>query len=1360
MYYNKFKYQSGGRAEFLERSFTKLVKSGLVGNMTFRNFAGLPPTEQQKLIGKLSNSNINQYRYGGRYKAQLSAFTDQNSNNYPNAFQQTNNSNLQNMNVTGKGSSNSNINSWGKNANVKSGLVGLGGAGAQVLGSKIAGDAKADTGQAFAGNIIGGIGEGVSAGAAFGPIGAAVGAGLGVIKSTVNSVNAKNQYLDSIAATQKPTKVGQLKSSYNPQISTLQCGGKIKYQMGGAVSNDCVCIKNCNDTTTQNKKGINFYDTLINNIPTILQGASLLGGTRKSGIIDSVGGIESSAGEGAAPTIDSGGGAGMESPGAMKHGGTLRYNGSAQMESAYAKHRGTLNDNEYSFTGKGVLNTDSQGVKRAGYQVGGNTEMREYPTFKGKQLQYKFFNELKYGGDFEPEYELQDGGEANVEVESGEAIMADPRGLTLHGGAWSENESPVGMMVKGAEHGEKNAAGTEGIPVSFNDKSANPDGAFVYSKYLTTDGKLAKGKGDTPRDSVAGKVKPLLKYAEKLTKEKMNDKYYNNPVAMQAIQEEMQYLKDRAMEGKFMHGLNKMLTKKDRNFNEIMDYIVSNNPNSEAQTVEGVGGVEQMNALANNPNVPPMNPQDDPNAQLLEQTKNETLIGMQQDKQLNSEPNMMRKNGGQLPQGILESRMRASGASQNEIDRYLQENYKKGGWIQDATESMKEKGTEGVCTGSKFGGPTCPPGSKRYTLAKTFKKMAKNRQEGGYMDDYYDDDYDEIEDEYIYRNGGYTESDHYGYKPTGGLTPEGYYVGGYIDKMVYEDGGHVGYKPTSYTEAPEGYYIGGYEDRMAYGYGGKYLQDGGMMRKKMQMSDPLVPTNLPITPVNTWDLDDNQQFDVPNYLNYRNNLRKNQGFKPLDWNKRPTDPKEQLDWDNELKNLKEQLDQEKEFNKDPANRKRPSPFRQSLEMMRECPDYNCPEMMKIGGYMNRYRSGGTMIPTYQNAWRNRQYSQPVNEDYYGETSHITADKTTPYRMGGMMADGPCPKGFIQVGNDCFPDPNVYNKVDNTYSDQNRQSDMFSKAMEKRFSFQAPEEKYTNALTIPQGRTNTMNPGDTIPIKKNNYTYFPDQEAFGKVPYHMTNPPVKGVIPTSQYIKDYSPYKTPYEMGGNIGYSRNQSLYGGMINTQTSPFWGGYRTKGQEGMEMEQPQPQGDPQLAQARQAMLQGAGQPQGPVADPMMEDMLMQQMEQGAMPSQGGQQMQQPQPAENPIMMLAQALPDWFKTSESQGGLGIFTQPAVAQLRKAGFSDREIATFNPNQVDPNSPIVQFLAQEASSSQGAQGMQPEMMQPEMQQMRRGGSMKHLKKGEYVKFQMGGTVYEGKVKYYDPYTGNFELDDNY
>lgn len=49
-------------------------------------------------------------------------------------------------------------------------------------------------------------------------------------------------------------------------------------------------------------------------------------------------------------------------------------------------------------------------------------------------------------------------------------------------------------------------------------------------------------------------------------------------------------------------------------------------------------------------------------------------------------------------------------------------------WIQKATKAIKKKGTEGVCTGSKFGSSSCPPGSKRYNLAKVFKGMAKKRK--------------------------------------------------------------------------------------------------------------------------------------------------------------------------------------------------------------------------------------------------------------------------------------------------------------------------------------------------------------------------------------------------------------------------------------------------------------------------------------------------------------------------------------------------------------------------------------------------------------------------------------------------------
>ena len=46
-------------------------------------------------------------------------------------------------------------------------------------------------------------------------------------------------------------------------------------------------------------------------------------------------------------------------------------------------------------------------------------------------------------------------------------------------------------------------------------------------------------------------------------------------------------------------------------------------------------------------------------------------------------------------------------------------------WIQKATKNMRK---DKPCTGKKFGSKTCPPGSKRYNLAKTFKKMGRERK--------------------------------------------------------------------------------------------------------------------------------------------------------------------------------------------------------------------------------------------------------------------------------------------------------------------------------------------------------------------------------------------------------------------------------------------------------------------------------------------------------------------------------------------------------------------------------------------------------------------------------------------------------
>ena len=49
-------------------------------------------------------------------------------------------------------------------------------------------------------------------------------------------------------------------------------------------------------------------------------------------------------------------------------------------------------------------------------------------------------------------------------------------------------------------------------------------------------------------------------------------------------------------------------------------------------------------------------------------------------------------------------------------------------WIQKVNRSIKRRGTKGVCTGKKFGSPSCPKGSRRYNLAVTFRKMGRRRK--------------------------------------------------------------------------------------------------------------------------------------------------------------------------------------------------------------------------------------------------------------------------------------------------------------------------------------------------------------------------------------------------------------------------------------------------------------------------------------------------------------------------------------------------------------------------------------------------------------------------------------------------------
>ena len=60
----------------------------------------------------------------------------------------------------------------------------------------------------------------------------------------------------------------------------------------------------------------------------------------------------------------------------------------------------------------------------------------------------------------------------------------------------------------------------------------------------------------------------------------------------------------------------------------------------------------------------------------------------------------------------------------NEEDKKLKEKDDGDFPFDKIEKDIERRGTKGVCTGDKFGGPTCRPGTKRYNLAKTFRKMA------------------------------------------------------------------------------------------------------------------------------------------------------------------------------------------------------------------------------------------------------------------------------------------------------------------------------------------------------------------------------------------------------------------------------------------------------------------------------------------------------------------------------------------------------------------------------------------------------------------------------------------------------------
>lgn len=195
-------------------------------------------------------------------------------------------------------------------------------------------------------------------------------------------------------------------------------------------------------------------------------------------------------------------------------------------------------------------------------------------AYAGKPGYEKFFNE-KYanGGGIQPTLKKMENGGADAEIEGGEAVLGNPQAVTMYGGADAKHSSSAGFMATGANHGQKNESGSEGIPLQSNEE------VYIGSKRLGLDGR----KAGNNNPSVAKLMEKYLSYNSKAENEMKKDRYYNNPEALRHNEEMLSKIKAKAEEGKFMEELNKLVSKKDRSYEDIMGFIQQRHPNEAPQ---------------------------------------------------------------------------------------------------------------------------------------------------------------------------------------------------------------------------------------------------------------------------------------------------------------------------------------------------------------------------------------------------------------------------------------------------------------------------------------------------------------------------------------------------------------------------------------------------------------------------------------------------------------------------------------------------------------------------------------------------------------------------------------------------------
>ena len=173
-----------------------------------------------------------------------------------------------------------------------------------------------------------------------------------------------------------------------------------------------------------------------------------------------------------------------------------------------------------------------------------------------------------------------------AEIEDGELMIGPDIGSVLHGGNSSASMvSEFAAKFNGDKHGQDtDGDGQEGIPVVAK------EGMYVASNYLGLNGKKAK-KG---QKTVAQEMEPIVESLAKA--EEGGDAFDSNKQLVKHQLLELENMKNEAEANKAIEELKSMLSKKDRDMDEIAMFIQENGQYlglGETQSQEAIPQMQQ-----------------------------------------------------------------------------------------------------------------------------------------------------------------------------------------------------------------------------------------------------------------------------------------------------------------------------------------------------------------------------------------------------------------------------------------------------------------------------------------------------------------------------------------------------------------------------------------------------------------------------------------------------------------------------------------------------------------------------------------------------------------------------------------------